>query len=137
MQKGHILKLEERSDKHFASSKVITVKKDGKVKLSLESREKKQTNKKPSISLEPNNHRKKRTESLVYNAWFYVRVRAKSARIENKQTIQHFFSWRKLNQDYSFKNGLYGVTTMPVESQRVMDTFTIEFLQADALTDDI
>ena len=40
MQEGHILKLEERSDKYFASSKVITIKKDGKVKLSLESREK-------------------------------------------------------------------------------------------------
>ena len=36
---GHIQKLEECSDKYFVSPIVITVKKDGSVKLALESRE--------------------------------------------------------------------------------------------------
>ena len=39
LQQGHIEKLEECSDKYFVSSIVITVKKDGSVKLALGSRE--------------------------------------------------------------------------------------------------
>ena len=39
MQQGHIEKLEECSDKYFVSPIVITVKKDGPLKLALESRE--------------------------------------------------------------------------------------------------
>ena len=39
LQQGHIEKLEECSDKYFVSPIVITVKKDGSVKLALESRE--------------------------------------------------------------------------------------------------
>ena len=39
LQQGHIEKLEESSDKYFVSPIVITVKKDGSVKLALESRE--------------------------------------------------------------------------------------------------
>ena len=39
LEQGHIQKLEECSDNHFVSPIVITVKKDGSVKFSLESRE--------------------------------------------------------------------------------------------------
>ena len=39
LEQGHIQKLEECSDKYFVSPIVITVKKDGSVKLALESRE--------------------------------------------------------------------------------------------------
>ena len=39
LQQGHNEKLEECSDKYFVSPIVITVKKDGSVKLALESRE--------------------------------------------------------------------------------------------------
>ena len=39
LQQGHIEKLTECSDKYFVSPIVITVKKDGSVKLALESRE--------------------------------------------------------------------------------------------------
>ena len=39
LQQGHIEKLNECSDKYFVSPIVITVKKDGSVKLALESRE--------------------------------------------------------------------------------------------------
>ena len=39
LEQGHIQKLEECSDKYFVSPFVITVKKDGSVKLELESRE--------------------------------------------------------------------------------------------------
>ena len=39
LQQGHIKKLEQCSDKYFVSPIVITVKKDGSVKLALESRE--------------------------------------------------------------------------------------------------
>ena len=39
LQQGHIEKLEECSDKYFVSPIVITVRKDGSVKLALESRE--------------------------------------------------------------------------------------------------
>ena len=38
LQQGHIEKLEECSDKYFVSPMVITVKKNGSVKLALESR---------------------------------------------------------------------------------------------------
>ena len=49
LQQGHIDKLEECSDKYFVSPIVITVKKDGSVKLALESRElNKQVQKKKS-----------------------------------------------------------------------------------------
>ena len=39
MNEGHIIKLQECSDKYFVSPIVITVKKDGSIKLALESRE--------------------------------------------------------------------------------------------------
>ena len=39
LKQGHIEKLTESSDKYFVSPIVITVKKDGSVKLALESRE--------------------------------------------------------------------------------------------------
>ena len=39
MNEGHIVKLQECSDKYFVSTIVITVKKDGSIKLALESRE--------------------------------------------------------------------------------------------------
>ena len=39
LEQGHIQNLEECSDKYFVSPIVITVKKDGSVKLALESRE--------------------------------------------------------------------------------------------------
>ena len=39
LEQGHIQKLEEYSDKYFVSPIVITVKKDGSVKLALQSRE--------------------------------------------------------------------------------------------------
>ena len=39
LTQGHIEKLKECSDRYFASPIVITVKKDGSVKLALESRE--------------------------------------------------------------------------------------------------
>ena len=39
MNEGHIVKLQECSDKFFVSPIVITVKKDGSIKLALESRE--------------------------------------------------------------------------------------------------
>ena len=45
LKQEHIEKLEECSDKHFVSPIVITVKKDGSVKLASESRESKQVHK--------------------------------------------------------------------------------------------
>ena len=39
LKDGHIIKLQECSDKYFVSPIVITVKKDGSKKLTLESRE--------------------------------------------------------------------------------------------------
>ena len=39
INEGHIVKLQECSDKYFVSPIVITVKKDGSIKLALESRE--------------------------------------------------------------------------------------------------
>ena len=38
-KEGHIIRLQECSDKNFSSPIVITVKKDGSIKLALESRE--------------------------------------------------------------------------------------------------
>ena len=39
INEGHIIKLQECSDKYFVSPIVITVKKDGSIKLALESRQ--------------------------------------------------------------------------------------------------
>ena len=49
LQQGHIEKITECSDKYFVSPKVITVKKDGSVKLALESRVHKNKYQMPNI----------------------------------------------------------------------------------------
>ena len=43
----------------------------------------------------------------------------------------------KLTGTYPFQTGFYGLTTMPAEFQRVMDTILSEFPQAHAFIDDI
>ena len=59
--------------------------------------------------------------------------------LEQKTSEQCNFSLvgRKSTGTYRFKNGFYGLTSMPAEFQRVIDNLLKEFLQANAFIDDI
>ena len=45
--------------------------------------------------------------------------------------------WGNVTGTYRFKNHFYGITTMPAEFRRVMDTLTKKLPQAPAFFDDI
>ena len=51
--------------------------------------------------------------------------------------MQFFTGRRKSTRTYRFKNGFYGLTSMPAEFQKVIDNLLQEFPQADAFVDDI
>ena len=59
--------------------------------------------------------------------------------LEQKTSEQCNFSLvgGKLTGTYSFKNGFYGITSMPAEFQKVIDNLLKEFLQANAFSEDI
>ena len=147
LQQGHIEKLEECSDKYFLSSIVITVIKDGSVKLALESRE---LNK----QLHKNKYQMPNSEELmntvgqtiserkpggVYLSTMDLTYAYGQLPLSPKMSVQCNFSLvgEKPTGMYRFRTGFYGLTTMPAELQRVMDTILSEFPEAHAFIDDI
>ena len=59
--------------------------------------------------------------------------------LEQKTSEQCNFSLvgGKSTETYRFKNGFYGLTSMPAEFQKVIDNLIKEFPQANAFIDDI
>ena len=131
LQQGHIEKLEDCSDKYFVSPIVIKVKKDGSVKLALESRElKKQVHKNknqmPNIEELMDVVGQTISERKPEDVYFSTMDLSITSLVGGKST-----------GTYRFRTGLYGLTTMPAEFQRVMDTILSNFPQAHAFIDDI
>ena len=144
---GHIQKLEECSDKYFVSPIVITVKKDGSVKLALESREiNKQVHK--------NKYQMPNIEELMDIVGQTISERKQGDVFFTTMDLTYAYGQLPLNENtskhcnfslvggrstgtYRFKTGFYGLTTMPAEFQRVMHAILAEFPCAHAFIDDI
>ena len=147
LEQGHIQKLEECSDKYFVSPIVITVKKDGSVKLALESRElNKQVHK--------NKYQMPNFEELMDIVGQTISERKQGDVFFTTMDLTYAYGQLPLNENtskhcnfslvggrstgtYRFKTGFYGLTTMPAEFQRVMDAILAEFPCAHAFIDDI
>ena len=147
MNEGHIVKLQECSDKYFVSPKVITVKKDGSIKLALESRElNKQVHKNkyqmPNLDELVDGTSQIIAERKAGNVYFttldftyaYGQV---SLEKETSEQCNFSLIGGKSTGTYRFKNGFYGLTSMPAEFQKVIDNLLKEFPQANAFIDDI
>ena len=144
---GLIEKLKECSDKYFVSPIVITVKKDGSVKLALESRElNKQVHKNkyqmPNIEELMDTVEQTISERKPGNVYFSTMDFTYAyghLPLSPETSVQCSFSLvgGKSTGTYRFRTGFYGLTTMPAEFQRVMDTILSEFPQAHASIDDI
>ena len=147
LPQGHSEKLKECSDKYFVSAIVIMVKKDGSVKLALESRElNKQVHKKkyqmPNIEELMDTVGQTLSERKPGNVYFStmdLTYAYGQLPLSPETSIQCNFSLvgGKSTGTYCFQTGFYGLTTMPAEFQRVMDTILSEFPQAHAFIDDI
>ena len=147
LEQGHIQKLEECSDKYFVSPIIITVKKDGSVKLALESRElNKQVHK--------NNYQMPNIEELMDIVGQMISERKQGDVFFTTMDLTYAYGQLPLNENtskhcnfllvggrstgtYRFKTGFCGLTTMPAEFQRVMDAIRAEFPCAHAFIDDI
>ena len=125
MNEGHIVKLQECSDKYFVSPIVITVKKDGSIKISLESRElNKQVHKNkyqmPNIDELVDGVSQIIAEKKAGNVYFttldFTYAYGQVA-LEQKTSEQCNFSLvgGKSTGTYRFKNGFYGLTSTPAE----------------------
>ena len=147
LRQGHIEKLNECSDKYFVSPIVITVKKDGSVKLALESRElDKQVHK--------NKYQMPNFEELIDTVGQTISERKPGDVYFSTMDLTYAYGQLPPSPETSvqcnfllvggkstgtnrFQTGFYGLTTMPAEFQRVMDTILSEFPQAHAFIDDI
>ena len=147
MNEGHMVKLQECSDKYFVSPIVITVKKDGSIKLTLESRElNKQVHKNkyqmPNIDELVDGISQIIAERKAGNVYFTTldfTYAYGQVSLEKETSKQCNFSLigGKSTGTYRFKNGFYGLTSMPAEFQKVIDNLLKEFPQAKAFIDDI
>ena len=147
IKEGHIIKLQECLYKYFGSPIVITVKKDGSIKLALESKElNKQVYKNryqmPNIDELVDGISQiiaERKAGDVYFTTLDFTYAYGQVSLEQKTSEQCNFSLvgRKLTGTYRFKNGFYGLTSMPAEFQKVIDNLLKEFPQANAFIDDI
>ena len=147
IKQGHIERLKDCSDKYFVSPIVITVKKNGSVKLALEAREKNKQVRKNKYQM-PNN------EELM-DAFDQTICEKKSGEIYfSTMDLTYAYGQLPLGQDtsvhcnfslvggrstgtYRFKTECYGLTTMPAEHQQVMDSIFLEYPQAHAFIDEI
>ena len=147
LKQGHIEKLPECSDKYFVSPIVITVKKDGSVKLALESRElNKQVHK--------NKYQMPNIEELMDTVGQTISEKKQGDVYFTTMDLTYAYGQLPLNAEtsiqcnfsliggrstgtYRFKTGFYGLTTMPAEFQRAMDCILAEYPQAHAFIDDI
>ena len=145
LRQGHIEKLNECSDKYFVSPIVISVKKDGSVKLALESRElNKQVHK--------NKYQMPNIEELMDTVGQTISERKPGDVFFSTMDLTYAYGQLPLSPEtsvqcnfsrvggkstgtYRFQTGFYGLTTMPAEFQRVVDTILSEF--CDAFIDDI
>ena len=128
IKENHIIKIHECSDEYFFSPIVITVKKDGSIKLALESRElNKQVHKNKyqmpnidelvdviSLIIE------KRKAGDVYCTTLDFTYAYGQVSLEQKTSEQCNFSLEggKSTGTYRFKNGFYGLTSMPAEFRK-------------------
>ena len=147
LRQGHIEKLNECSDKYFDSPIVITVKKDGSVKLALESRELNKQVHKNKYQM-PNIEElmdtvgqtiSERKPGDVYFSTMDFTYAYGHLPLSPETSVQCNFSLvgGKSTGTYRFQTGFYGLATMPAEFQRVMDTILLEFPQVHAFIDDI
>ena len=147
LKQGHVEKLKECSDKYFVSPIVITAKKDGSVKLALESRELNKQLHKNKYQM-PNIEKlmdtvgqtisEKRSGDLIFttiNLTYAYGQLPESA----ETSVQCNFSLigGRSTGTYRFKTGFYGLTTMPAEFERATDCILAEYPQAHAFIDDI
>ena len=147
INEGHIIKLQEYSDEYFVSPIVITVKKDGSIILALESRElNKQVHKNmyqmPNIVEQVDGISQliaERKAGDVYVTTLDFTYAYGQVSLEQKTSEQCNFSLvgGKLTGTYRFRNGFYGLASMPAEFQKVIDNLLKEFTQANAFIDDI
>ena len=146
LKQGQIEKLTECSDKYFVSPIVITVQKDGSVKLALESRElNKQVHK--------NKYQMPNIEELMDTVGQTISEKKSGDIYFTTMDLTYAYDQLPLNAEtsvqcnfsliggrstglYRFKTGFYGVTTMPAEFQRAMDCILAEYPQAHAFIDD-
>ena len=133
----HIQLLEECSDKYFVSPIVITVKKDGSVKLALVSRELNKQVHKNKYQM-PNIEELRDIVGQTISEWKQGDVFFKTMDLTyaygqiplNVDTSRHCsFSLvgGQSTETYRFETGIYGLKTMPPEFQRVMDAILSEF----------
>ena len=145
LRQGHIEKLNECSNKYFVSPIVITVKTDGSVKLALESRELNKQVHKNKYQM-PNIEElmdtvgqtiSERKPGDVYFSTMDLTYAYGQLPLSPETSVQCNFSLvgGKSTGTYRFQTGFYGLTTMPAEFQRVMDTIISEFPQAHAFND--
>ena len=107
LKQGHIEKLSECSDKYFVSPIVITVKKDGSVKLALESRElNKQVHKNkyqmPNIeelmdTVGQTISEKKTGRRIFHNNGFNIRLWPIATKCGDERPVQFFANWRSFD----------------------------------------
>ena len=147
IKQGLVECLKDCSDKYFVLPIVITVKKDGSLKLALEAGE---LNK----QVPKNKYHMPNIEELM-DAVGQTICEKKSGEIYfSTMGLRYAYGQLPLSQDtsvhcnfslvggrstgtYRLKTGFYGLTTMPAEFQRVMDSILSEYPQAHAFFDDI
>ena len=147
LKQSHIEKLEECSDKYFVSPIVITVKKDGSVKLALESRElNKQVHKTkykmPNIEELMDTVGKTISEKKpgdIFCTTMDLTYAYGQLPLNAETSVQCYFSLigGRSTGTYRFKTGFYSLTRMPAEFQRAMDCILSEFPQAHVFIDDV
>ena len=147
MNEVHIVKLQECSDKSFVSPIVVTVKNNGSIKLPLQSRDlNKQVHKNkyqmPNIDELVDGVSQIIAEKKAGNIYFLMldfTYAYGQVALEQKPIEQCNFSLvgGKSTGTYCFKNGFYGLTSMPAEFQKVIHNLLKKFPQASAFTDDI
>ena len=147
LRQGRIEKLNECSDKYFVSLIVITVKKYGSIKLALESRD-------LNTHVQKNKYQIPNIEELmdtvgqtiserkpgdVYFSTMDLTYAYGQLPLSPETSVQCNFLLvgEKSTATYRFQTAFYGLTTMPAEFQRVMDTILSEYPQAHAFIDDI
>ena len=147
IKEGHIIILQQCSDKYFVSPIVITVKKDGSIKLALELRA---LNKQVHMNKYQITNIDKLLDGIsqiiaerkagdVYFTTLDFTYAYGQVSFQQKTSEQCNFSLvgGKSTGTYRFKNGFYGLTSMPAEFQKVIDNLLKQFPQANAFIDDI
>ena len=128
LAQGHIEKLKERSDRYFDSPIVITVKKDGFVKLALESRElnkqvHENNNQMPNIEDTIGKLISEKKQGEVYFTTIDLTYAYGQLPLSKETSVHSNFSLvgGRSTGTYPFRTDFYGLTSMPAEFKREMD----------------